>query len=303
MLASGSRRRLGVVASIASSLMFVVVFVTSAFLDFTGNELFGWRIAFSALLLVGFLTFARRWRGVAVLLRRIRDRPVIGLALLVTAAILGAQQWLFTWAPGQGRGLPVALGYFILPIVLALVGRIVFRERLGPWRTAAVIVAGAAVTYQLWLVGGLSWETLLVAGTYPIYFAVRRLAGITGSAGLTAEMVLILPASTILLAFDDPTASTLRDPQSLLEATLFGIFASLALLFYIAASQLLPMVVFGLLSYLEPVLIALAAALVLREPFAPAEWPTYIAIGVALVLLALEGIRRPHPPRAEAPPS
>lgn len=297
MIGNKPKARVGVVAAITSSSLFAVVFILSAYLDFTANVLFGWRTFFTVAMLLGFLLITRRWGGVRVLVRRIVDRPIIGAALLLTAAMLGLQQWLFTWAPGQGRGLPVALGYFAMPIMLALVGRIVFKERLGPWRVAAVTVAALAVAYQIWLVGGLSWETLVVALGYPVYFAVRRLAAIGGSAGLTAEMTLTLPVALLLLALDDPTLSTLRDPGVALSLTGFGVVASAALLLYIAASQFLPMSVFGLLSYLEPILLAIAAALVLGEPLSARELPTYIAIGAALVLLAVETAIRPRPPR------
>lgn len=287
----------GVLASIASSSVFAVVFVLSAFLDFTANELFGWRTFFTVLMLVVFLTAAQRWTGIKVLLRRIADKPIIAVALLVTAAMLGSQQWLFTWAPGQGRGLQVALGYFIMPIMLAIIGRLVFKERLGRWRVSAVIVAALAVLYQTALVGGLSWETLVVALGYPVYFTVRRFAGIGGSAGLSAEMMLTLPFAILLLVLDDPRLQTLLHPESALALTGFGILASTGLLLYIGASQLLPMSVFGLLSYLEPILLALAAALVLNEPLPARALPTYIAIGLALVLLAVESVARKRPPR------
>ncbi|MBX3079679.1 MAG: EamA family transporter RarD [Cryobacterium sp.] len=297
MIRGRSAAQLGVTASIASSTVFAVVFVLSAHLDATANELFGWRTFFTVAMLVGFLTMAKRWTGIKVLLRRILDRPAIGLALLVTAAMLGTQQWLFTWAPGQGRGLQVALGYFIMPIMLALIGRIVFKERLGPWRISAVAVAAIAVTYQTVQVGGLSWETLVVALGYPIYFTVRRFAGIGGSAGLSAEMMLTLPVAILLLLLDDPTMRTLQHPDSAFSMIGFGILASIGLLLYIGASQLLPMSVFGLLSYLEPILLAVAAALVLSEPLPANELPTYITIGLALVLLAVESLVRQRPPR------
>lgn len=297
MIRGRSKAQLGVTASIASSMIFAVVFVLSAHLDATANELFGWRTFFTVVMLLVFLTAAKRWTGIKVLARRIVDRPVIGVALLTTAAMLGLQQWLFTWAPGQGRGLQVALGYFIMPIMLALIGRIVFKERLGPWRIAAVIVAAAAVVYQTVLVGGLSWETLVVALGYPVYFTVRRFAGIGGSAGLAAEMMLTLPVAILLLLLDDPTLRTLTRLDTAASMIGFGILASIGLLLYIGASQLLPMSVFGLLSYLEPLLLALAAALVLSEPLPAEELPTYIAIGLALMLLAVESIARKRPPR------
>lgn len=305
MIHNEARTRLGVVASIAASLLFVVVFVLSAVLDFTGNEFFGWRTLFTVITLVVLLSVRRRWSGIRALWRRILARPWIGLALLLTASMLGVQQWLFTWAPGQGRGLPVALGYFIMPIMLALAGRIIFKERLGPWRIAAVSVATLAVIYQIWLVGGLSWETIVVAVGYPVYFAVRRLATIGGSSGLTVELVLVLPVALALLLSDDPTLQTLRDPGSALSLAGFGILGGVALLLYIGSSQMLPLSVFGLLSYVEPILLAVAAAVILAEPVSPQELPTYLAIGVALLLLAAESIRRPRSsrgPQSSPPP-
>jgi chloramphenicol-sensitive protein RarD len=297
MIGGRPKVQLGVAASIASSTVFAVVFVLSAHLDATANELFGWRTFFTVLMLLVFLTATRRWVGIKVLARRIVDRPMIGVALLTTAAMLGLQQWLFTWAPGQGRGLQVALGYFIMPIMLALIGRLVFKERLGPWRISAVAVAAVAVVYQSVLVGGLSWETLVVALGYPVYFTVRRFAGIGGSAGLSAEMVLTLPVAIMLLLFDDPTLRTLTHLDTAASMVGFGIVASIGLLLYIGASQLLSMSVFGLLSYLEPILLAVAAALVLSEPLSVKELPTYITIGIALVLLAVESLARKRPPR------
>ncbi|MEO6942517.1 MAG: EamA family transporter RarD [Terrimesophilobacter sp.] len=297
MIGGSSKTKLGVAASIASSSVFAVVFILSAYVDATVNELYGWRTFFTVAMLVAFLTVAKRWTGLKVLWRRILDHPAIGLALLVTAGILGAQQWLFTWAPGHGRGLQVALGYFIMPIMLAIIGRVVFKERLGAWRISAVAVAAAAVIYQSIQVGGLSWETLVVALGYPLYFTVRRFAGIGGSAGLSAEMMLALPVAILLLVLDDPTLRTLMNPVVAVNMVGFGILASVGILLYIGSSQYLPMSVFGLLSYLEPILLALAAALILNEPLSAKELPTYITIGVALILLAVESLVRKRPPR------
>ena len=261
-------------------------------MDFTGNEFFGWRITFTVAMLVAFLAITRRGAAIRGLLRRIRENPRLILALLVSALMLGFQQWLFTWAPGEGRGLPMALGYLVMPITLALTGRILFRERLGPWRITAVSIAVVAVGYQVWQFGGLSWETIAVALGYPVYFTVRRMARIEGSAGLSAEMVLILPFALVLLLIDDPSLSTLRNPGSAVSLVLFAILGGVALVLYIGASQMLPMSLFGLLSYLEPVLLVLAATLILAEPMTAAELPTYALIALALMLLAGEGFRR-----------
>lgn len=299
MSAGESRARVGVVASVTSSALFAGVFMLAGLLPVEGTTLFGLRTVFMVAVLIALLTLARRWGGMRVLLRRIRERPSVGIALLVSAAMLGVQQWLFVWAPAQGRGLPVALGYFIMPIVLALGGRIVFRERLGPWRTASVGLAVLAVVYQALLVGGLSWETIAVALGYPVYFIVRRLAGIGGMAGISAETMLALPVALWLLTLDPDLPNALADPGTAWLIAGFGVLAAIALMLYIFASGMLPLSIFGLLSYLEPLGLALAAALVLREPLPADQLPTYILIAVALVLLALESLARKRPPRNE----
>ena len=70
-----------------------------------------------------------------------------------------------------------------------------------------------------------------------------------------------------------------------------GIISALALVCYIVASRRLPLSLFGLLGYVEPVLLVFVS-LLLGESIADGEWPTYIAIWFAVGLLVLEGIKR-----------
>ncbi len=63
-----------------------------------------------------------------------------------------------------------------------------------------------------------------------------------------------------------------------------------ALVVYIIASRLLPFSLFGLLSYVEPVLL-LGVALMLGESIKPGEWLTYIPIWMAVLVLVFEGFK------------
>ncbi|MEG1041324.1 MAG: EamA family transporter RarD, partial [Pseudomonas sp.] len=56
------------------------------------------------------------------------------------------------------------------------------------------------------------------------------------------------------------------------------------------ASRLLPFSLFGLLSYVEPVLL-LGVALLLGESIKAGEWLTYLPIWLAVLVLILEGIK------------
>src|SRR6202011_3105631 len=134
------------------------------------------------------------------LLYRMVMEPTLGAAMVVSAALLGAQLWVFLWAPLHGRMLEVSLGYFLLPLVMVLVGRFYYRESLDGLQWLAVICAVLGVVHELWMTGAFSWPTLLVALGYPPYFVLRRKIDADSLASFAVEMTLLLPVATVLLA-------------------------------------------------------------------------------------------------------
>ena len=70
-----------------------------------------------------------------------------------------------------------------------------------------------------------------------------------------------------------------------------GLVSAVALALYMAASRLLPLGLFGLLSYVEPVLLALVA-LALGESIGREQWPSYGPIFAAVGVLVLDGALR-----------
>lgn len=64
-----------------------------------------------------------------------------------------------------------------------------------------------------------------------------------------------------------------------------------ALGLYMAASSRLTFTTFGILSYVEPVLLVLVSVLALGEPFTQADVATYAPLAVALLLLGVDAKR------------
>jgi chloramphenicol-sensitive protein RarD len=76
-----------------------------------------------------------------------------------------------------------------------------------------------------------------------------------------------------------------------------GALSTVALASYLAASRLLPMAVFGILGYVEPVLVVLVSVTLLGETLRAQQLGTYVPIWLAVGLTALHGVRliRPAP--------
>jgi len=278
----------GVVLSVGASTLFGAMYYFSSLLvPLSGEQIFGWRLLLTLPFLTGLLYASGDAAKLRALLGRLRRQPTRLPALLASSALVGVQLWLFMWAPLHGRGLQVSLGYFLLPLTMVLAGRLVYRDRLSRWQWLAAGCAAIGVANELLRLGGLSWETLVVALGYPLYFMLRRHLGTDHLGGLWLDMVIQLPVALLLIGAA-PFAPFASHPALWALVPLLGVISAAALACYIFASRLLSFSLFGLLSYVEPVLLV-AVSLLLGERIGAGEWLTYLPIWGAVAVLVLEG--------------
>ena len=281
----------GVMLSVLASITFgILYFYTQLLGDLDGQQTFGWRIVATLPFLSLFMYFSGDLRYVKEIYQRIVQKPVLLLILIVTSFLSCVQLWLFLWGPMNGRGLQVSLGYFLLPLVLVLVGSIFYKEKLSKFQMVAVFFAVVGVGHELWRLGSIAWETMLVAIGYSLYFFIRKKMSTDNLGGFWWDIVLCLPIAIYFTQTGlSPYLKFAESPSLFLIVAGLGILSAIGLGSYILASRYLPMVLFGLLSYLEPVLLALVS-LVLGESIGAGEWFTYIPIWCAVGILVIEGI-------------
>ena len=162
-------------------------------------------------------------------------------------------------------------------------------EKISKFQWVAIILAVIGVGHEIWRLGSIAWETALVAVGYSAYFLLRKTIKTDNLGGFWWDLVIILPIAIYLTHTGLlPYSKFIDQPSLALVIVGLGILSAIGLGSYILASRFLPLVVFGLLGYLEPVLLALAS-LVLGESIGQEEWFTYIPIWCAVFVLVLEG--------------
>jgi chloramphenicol-sensitive protein RarD len=282
----------GVALSVLASALFGAMYYLSALLaPLDGEQIFGWRMVLTVPLLALFLRWGGDWQHVRATLRRLRHERVLWIVLPASAALLGVQLWLFLWAPPNGRALEVSLGYFMLPLSMVLTGRFVYGERLTRLQQLAVGCAAAGVLHELWRVGHFSWPAAVVVIGYPLYFVLRRRYRTDHLGGLWFDLLFMLPLATAFALSAEGIGVYMQRPLLGLLVPLLGIISAGALVSYILSSRLLPLGLFGLLGYVEPILLV-AVALLLGERIAGGQAWTYGPIWLAVGLLVIEGLRR-----------
>ncbi|WP_252179400.1 EamA family transporter RarD [Endozoicomonas sp. 4G] len=279
----------GLTNSVLASMLFGLVPVYIQLTELTGNTLFWNRIIFSALCLALVCYRMDRLQSFsAIFLCR---KTVLMLSL--GGLIVGFQWWLFVWGPVNNKTQDLSLGYFLLPLTLALTGKLVFNERLNKAQYFAMGFASLGVLAMLWQQGSLPWVSLAIAGLYPVYFIIRKPLQVDTLPALLFEHLLFLPASLFILMSDQSFIQNLTR-----SATLWyllpglGVLCSLSLICYINASRNLPVSLFGLLSYLEPALIFVVAITALGEVFTAQQWFSYSFIWLATAIICVDSARR-----------
>lgn len=282
----------GVALSVFSSFLFAALYYYATVLHpLSGLSIFAWRVVLALPVLALLISRARGWSAIAEILGRLRSEWRLAAALVASGMLIGVQLLLFMWAPLHGYALDVSLGYFLLPLVMVLVGRVFYGERLTAFQKAAVAMAAVGVGHELLRVGGVSWPTAVAALGYPPYFMLRRRLRMNALAGLWFDMLLLLPVAVWLLVTQDQGVFGQfgQRPALWLLVPLLGAISSTALVSYLAASRRLPLGLFGILGYVEPVLLFWVALLLLGEPMSPQAWWTYLPIWLAVVILICEG--------------
>lgn len=281
----------GTLLSLVSSVAFGALFLLTPLAEpVPALVIASFRMFTGVLALLLILRMLRMRSQIIEVWQLMRSSWLRTLNVIVCGLILVSQLWLFAWAPMSGRAIQVSLGYFLLPLVLVLVGRFLYKDRLHWWHWAAVALAAVGVTLQIFVAGELSWEALWISITYSLYFVLRRYNGHDNLGGMFFEQLMMTPIALAVLIWLGTTGDSLIAPVgSWLAALLIASIGTLALVLWVAASRLLPISLFGLLSYIEPCLLTVAALLI-GERITAHELPPYIAIWAAIAFVIGGGI-------------
>lgn len=281
---------LGVFLSVTASFLFGILYFFSTFLHpLNGEDIFAWRMLSTIPLVMIFVSAIGENQSVKTIFKRVIHQPGLVLVLLLSSFLLGIQLWLFLWAPVANKALEVSLGYFMLPLMLVITGRVFYREQLTRLQTVAAVIASIGVTHEIIRVGSFSLPALIVALGYPCYFVLRKYFKLNHIGGLWFDLVLMIPISALFVINGAITISFLSDhPKFFYLLPILGLLSAGALIAYILSAKYLSMGLFGLLGYVEPILL-LVVALLIGETISQSEFLTYGPIWLSVCILIFEG--------------
>ncbi|MGP5210300.1 EamA family transporter RarD [Psychrobacter alimentarius] len=255
----------GTVASVSSSVLFSMMFLFGLFmLPLTGTQVASWRVLMMLLSLVILLSLTKQWQHVFDYIKTLKTAKE-WLIFILPAPILGGQIWLFMWAPVNGFGLDVTLGYFLLPLMMIVIGRFFYQEYMSALQWIAALCAALGIGYDIVQYGSVSWVTLFVCLGYPPYYLLRRTLSVPPITGLLFDLTLLTPVVLAMLYMSGGFSVAAQNMKFWYLLPLLGAFSALAMSLTMMASNKLPVSLFGALSYIEPMLLFVFSITILSQ--------------------------------------
>ncbi len=244
-------------------------------------EILGHRIVWSVGVLTLLLALQGRWKEVRSCLKSRTTLPL----LLASSATIACNWLLYIWAVNSGHVLDASLGYFINPLINALLGILFLQEKLRKIQVLALVLAGIGVLYQIFLQGTFPLVALGIGGTFALYGLLRKKAEVRPLPGLFVETILlVLPALTYLgyLFFCGTLAFGHQNLRLDLLLIGCGVVTSVPLMTFAYGAKRLRLTTVGILQYLSPTLSFLLGLFFFGESMKPGDLVTFSLIWIAL---------------------
>lgn len=281
----------GIIYSLLSSLIFAALPAYFLCLSpLSSPQVLALRILWTFIVMFIVLLINKQFFLFFKALKTVFTNYTLTLTTLICASIMGIHQALFVWGPTHGILQDIAMGYFLSPLILIALGRLFYKEYMRPLQMIAVLLAICGVGHQLLTTYALSWVTMTIATTYPIYVILRKHLEMNPIVSYLLESTMLLPIAIVIIFYFNPMAQIIAHPKLWLLAPGLGVLTAGGFLLLIYTSKLLPLNLVGILSYIEPALVFLFSVVILHEPLQKNELWTYIPILIAIIFVIIDSV-------------
>ena len=213
-------------------------------------------------------------------------RTLLGLA--ASGACISINWGSFIWAVSVGRALDASLAYYVLPLVMLLLGVLFLKERPGARQWLAIAVMAAAVALLTYDRGELPWVVVAVPISFGLYGLARKLVAVDAMVGVTVETLLLTPFAAAYLLTRSGGGALVMDTFDI-KALLLGCgpLTILPLVLFTYGARRLSLSTAGVLQYINPTMQALIAVAVLGEMLTRLQMVTFALIWTGLAIYSI----------------
>lgn len=207
-------------------------------------------------------------------------------ALVASSVFLSINWLLYIYATVTSRVAEASLGYFMLPLVNAVLASVFLGEKLRPAHYPALVLILVGVMMPMILRGEFLWLPIALPVTFGIYGLIRKKLPVDSVTGLTVEtLVLSLPCWTYLISQGLSGRGKFGSDGLLTFWFVFGgVMTVVPLLTFTLSVRRLPLLTQSFIQFVSPLVQILVTVFLLHEDVTYDRW---IALGCVLVAVCI----------------
>lgn len=253
-------------------------------------EVLAHRIIWSVILLLLILALTQQMRA----LKQLIFTKNAFLSLSLSAFLISSNWLIYIWAISHDMLTEASLGYYINPLISAMLGILIYKDRPTTWQKIAIALAFCAIVYQIITLGTVPLVSLGLGFSFGFYGLVRKQVNLPSALGLTIETLILLPMALgyfIYLLLNQESMFIVPPDKTTYLLSLAGFVTVLPLLCFNAATTKISLMYIGFFQYISPTIGFLLAIFVYDEVLTSEKLTTFIIIWIALVIFSIDAYR------------
>lgn len=229
------------------------------------------------------------WEGVIAPLRR--KGAVRRFAL--TGVVMVSNWGVYVWAVNSGHIVQTSIGYFIVPIMVCLIGIVVFHEKVNRQERWGLAIVGLGVAALVAAYGEFPAIAFAVALTYSSYTSAQKTAHVSGILAMFYQTLFLAPfflAAVLAVELTGRGAFAVASPMQLLLLSFAGVVTAMPLILLLNGINCAPLVIMGLTSYIGNAITMLIGLLVYHETVTPAQLSALCVVWVGIAVFTAGGV-------------
>ncbi len=259
-----------------------------------------WVIIFYRIFLVGFVSGIATLKiyGIDKVKEQLKPRGsgIMGSALkFPLAGLLITANWsIYIWAVNADHVIQTCVGYYIEPLMVCVIGIIVFKEHLTGYKLTALLFALAGLVVLLVHFRQIPGIALGLALTFAVYAALKKHFDLPAIMSVFLETLFLMPPALAVVIWLECTgqgALGVATPGKYLLLLCCGILTAAPLSFFADAATKIPLIMVGLLEYLSPSISLVIGIFFMKEPFDAVQFAAFAIVWIGLAFFTYGEIK------------
>ena len=259
-----------------------------------------WVIIFYRIFLVGFVSGIATLKiyGIDKVKEQLKPRGsgIMGSALkFPLAGLLITANWsIYIWAVNADQVIQTCVGYYIEPLMVCVIGIIVFKEHLTGYKLTALLFALAGLVVLLVHFRQIPGIALGLALTFAVYAALKKHFDLPAIMSVFLETLFLMPPALAVVIWLECTgqgALGVATPGKYLLLLCCGILTAAPLSFFADAATKIPLIMVGLLEYLSPSISLVIGIFFMKEPFDAVQFAAFAIVWIGLAFFTYGEIK------------